>query len=125
MQLNLSSLRLGGAIAGVLVLGLYFAMGGSFSNPAIVQIEFGIDPHGFEGLTVEIDGEAVGKLEQIGQATRSGFEVEPGEHEVRVVGDGMRSETVRVELRGAGDKVRLMLDFAGYSEDDETLLSLY
>ena len=82
-----------------------------------VSIEFGMYPEEFEGETVYIDGEAVGTLESIGQATRMAFPCELGEHEVKISHPQLRMKPATVNLRMRGEKVRLMAEIVDFYED--------
>ena len=110
MYLNSIHMRVGAIAAGVLLLAGYMMFGGSMGNEMIVQLDFSLYPELFEGSRVEIDGKLVGELKTYGQANRSGFEVNKGEHVVRIVHPefGCEPRTVNMEL--PGQKTRLMLD---------------
>lgn len=81
-----------------------------------VSIEFGMYPEEFEGETVFIDGEPVGTLDRIGQATRMAFPVEIGEHEVRISHPRLEMQPARVQVRMRGEKVRLMANITEHFE---------
>jgi hypothetical protein len=112
--------------AGVVTLAIFFLMGGSFTpSKGAIQIDFSLDEKLFAGLDVEIDGEVVGKLKPFGAMMRSGFEVEPGEHEVRVLHPEFRCEPARVEVE-AGEGVLLLLDYGSVTSSynrSETVLT--
>lgn len=110
MQLNALHIRGGLIVAGVVLLGLFVAMGGSLGGERIIQLDFGMYPEIFEGSEVEIDGKVVGQLQRYGQATRSGFEVKKGRHTVRVIHPELDCDPIKVNVEGAGEKARLLLD---------------
>jgi len=122
MQLQPLHLRIGAVAAGILLVALFVLGGGSFGGTRIVQIEFGLAPGEFEGLAVEIDGRVVGRLERLGQATRSGFEVGRGTHSVCVRHPELPCEPASVALERSGERARLMLDFEErYDADSRTM----
>ena len=127
MRPNWARLWLGMIGAGVVTMAVFFMMGGSFvPTKGAIQIDFGMDDENFVGLEVEIDGEVAGKLKYFGAMTRSGFEVDPGEHEVRVRHPEYRCEPVRVEVE-AGEGALLLLDYQTAYIDrytSETVLTL-
>ena len=111
MLMNALRRRLGLIGAGFVTLCIY-AIGGGRMGPdrhGSIQIEYGMYPTEFEGLSVEIDGQVVGALKPFGNAHRCGFVVESGEHTVRVLHPTheSRPQPVRV-LRGR--PVLLILD---------------
>jgi hypothetical protein len=113
--------------AGVVTMAVFLMMGGSFTpTKGAIQIDFSMDDENFAGLEVEIDGEVAGELKYFGAMTRSGFEVEEGEHEVRVLHPEYRCEPARVEV-AVGEGVLLLLDYqivaTGYNTS-ETVLTL-
>ena len=75
-----------------------------------ISIEFGMYPEELEDAQVIVNGELVGTLERIGQATRTSFPVEPGIHEVAIRHPRLRCQPAKVEAQLAGQKVRLMAD---------------
>ena len=111
MYLNAMRMRLMwvGAMAFLLLFGLYFGGTAIFGPGTAVSIEWGIEPN-LVGSEVEIDGRVVGKLEKFGQATRTAFPVGKGEHTVRVVAQGMDCPPYKVELK-RGERRHLLLDF--------------
>lgn len=110
MFLNLSRLRLGAMVAGLLLVVAWFAFGGKTGTETRISIEFGTDPDSLVGAEVEIDGKPVGKLERIGRATRYAFEVDPGEHTVRVVQPGFDGRPARVRVEGPGQALMLLAE---------------
>ena len=79
---------------------------------ARILIEFGSDPDHFTGLEVEIDGRVAGQLQTIGQATRTAFPVEPGAHQVRVVGPAFDSDPATIDAPDAGMSRMVLLGWA-------------
>ena len=75
-----------------------------------ISIEFGMYPEELTDAQVIVNGQLVGTLERIGQATRTSFPVEPGIHEVTIRHPRLRSVPRRVEAELPGQKVRLMAD---------------
>jgi hypothetical protein len=118
MQLNAIHMRFGAIAGGIVLFFGYLMCGGSFGGDRIVQLDFSMYPELFEGLEVEIDGQVVGKLESVGQATRSGFKVGKGEHRVRVLHPEYASEPLTVVLEKPGEKARLLLDLAEVYDSD-------
>ena len=126
MRPNWARMWLGLIGAGVVTMAIFLMMGGSFTpTNGAIQIDFSMD-EAFAGLEVEIDGEVAGELKYFGAMMRSGFEVEEGEHEVRVLHPEYRCELVRVEV-AVGEGVLLLLDYqveySGYNTS-ETVLTL-
>jgi hypothetical protein len=113
MYLNAFRIRLALMAAGLVTIGLYLAMGGRFGPDPRggVVIEFGADPAEFEGLTVAIDGRAVGSLKHVGGLYRTAFAVAGGAHQVRIDSPRYSCRPVMVTI-GDGKHVALMLDFA-------------
>jgi hypothetical protein len=126
MRPNWARLWFGWLGAVVVVLVIFFMMGGRFTpETGAIQIDFSMDEKTFVGLEVEIDGEVVGELKHFGAMMRSGFEVEPGEHEVRVLHPEFRCEPARVEVE-AGEGVLLLLDYGSVASSynrSETVLT--
>jgi hypothetical protein len=110
MHLNLSRVHMG-ALGGGVVLMMAFWMCGGLSDAPVVQIEFGMDADQFEGLDVLIDGQVVGKLRRYGQATRSGFEVDKGSHDVCVQHPQYGCSPARVTTDKPGQKLLLLLEY--------------
>jgi hypothetical protein len=126
MFLNALRIRLGLIAAGIIVTAAYMLCGGSLlpGSEARILIEFGTDPDQFAGLDVEIDGAVAGKLERIGQATRTAFPVEPGIHQVRVVGPAFDSRPVPIEAANPGMSTMVLLEY-GESPDGRLALVLH
>jgi hypothetical protein len=110
MYLNAIRIRAALMIAGVLTTVLYFVCGGRFGPQPVVQIEFGMYPDVFQGMTVEIDGQPVGHLRPLGAAHRNGFIVKEGHHTVRVVHPLYASIVREVDVKADGRPVLLILD---------------
>ena len=121
MFLNIFKVRGVMAIAGIVVMIGYFAMGGSFGATNSVTIEFGMYPEEFEGCDVEIDGKVAGKLQMFGQATRTAFAVKDGRHSIRVIHPEFASDSHTITSGGGGSSVMLILDFMG-ERDGQTLI---
>ena len=96
--------------------GLVFAwvwMSGGTTH--IVQIDFRWGNDFLEGAQVEIDGRTVGVLQRYGRSGWvTGFEIEPGEHVVRILRDPCLStpKTFRI----GGDSGRLVTFMADVEE---------
>jgi len=112
-----ASWRVGILISGILLIVLWWATLGR--NPCVIQIEFGIDPRGFEGLPVVIDGEVVGRLQRMGAATRTGFKVKDGDHTIRLQHPRLPSEPAHVTSGVGGRTVMLLADYQSRSLDGE------
>ena len=114
MFLNALRIRIGMVVAGLLLAIGWAAFGHSLfpSTQARILIEFGGDPDNFTGLDVEIDGRVVGRLERIGQATRTAFPVEPGTHQVRVVGPAFDSAPAPIDAPDPGTSTMVLLEYA-------------
>ena len=128
MYLNALRIRLGLIAAGIIITAAYMLCGGSLlpGREARILIEFGTDPDQFTGLDVEIDGAVVGKLERIGQATRTAFPVKPGIHQVRVVGPAYDSRPVPIEAPNPGLSTMVLLEYdGGYSASGRPGLVLH
>jgi hypothetical protein len=97
-------------VSGVLVVAMFFAFGGRFGPRPVVQIEFGMYPEVFQGLTVEIDGKPAGTLRPFGAANRTGFAVKEGPHAIRVLHPKYASVERTVDVRANGRGVLLILD---------------
>jgi hypothetical protein len=127
MRLNWARMTAGLMGAGLVTMAVFFMMGGNLSpTRGAIQIDFSMDDENFAGLEVEIDGEVAGELKYFGAMTRSGFEVEEGEHEVRVLHPEYRCEPVLVDVE-IGKGVLLLLDYQVVytgSNTNETVLTL-
>lgn len=112
MFLNALRIRIGMVVSGVLLAIGWAAFGHSLfpSTQARILIEFGADPEQFAGLDVEIDGRIAGQLERVGQATRTAFAVEPGTHQVRVVGPAFDSAPATIDARHSGMSTMVLLE---------------
>jgi hypothetical protein len=112
MFLNAFRIRLALMGAGILTLCVYLAMGGRLGPPrhGAITIEYGMYPDEFQGLAVEIDGVVAGTLKPFGSATRTAFEVKPGEHAIRVLHPQLGSQTRTLKV-DAGEGELLILDF--------------
>jgi hypothetical protein len=119
--MNIFHVRIAMALAGVVVLVGYLAMGGSLGSKSTIMIEFGMYPKEFQGLDVEIDGEVVGQLEMFGAATRTGFAVKDGKHTVRVLHPEFACDPATITSGTGASQVMLILDFMG-QRDGETVI---
>ncbi len=124
MQTRFFSWRAGLILSGVVVVLLWRILAGG--EQSVIIIEFGMDPHEFEGLEVVIDGEVVGTLKRMGAATRTGFTVEDGDHMVALKHPRYLSEPVRVTSGFGGERVMLMANFEQRQRDgkEETYVVL-
>jgi hypothetical protein len=113
MFLNAFRMRLALLGAGVLVMLLWLALGGSFSGPGpIIFIEFGGYPDDFLGCEVMIDDQPAGRLTKMGSAFRTGFAVDEGAHEVWIHHPEIPCKPITVHLeRGAHPNIQLFPDF--------------
>jgi hypothetical protein len=120
MFLNSWRMRLGLIAAGILLAGTWLICGGGLTPGAEtgILIEFGADPDRFAGMDVEVDGRIVGKLERLGQATRTAFALDPGEHDVRIVHPEFNTIPARVSCNTPGIKPMLVLNYADSSGMD-------
>lgn len=110
MRLDATRMRAALMVAGVLMLAMYLAFGGRLAPRPAVQIEFGMYPEVFRGMTVEIDGKPAGTLKPLGSVHRTAFTVEEGRHTVRVVHPLYASIERDVDVRANGRPVLLILD---------------
>jgi hypothetical protein len=111
MYLNAFRIRIGLIGAGILTTLIYVALGGRFGpgSKGAIQIEYGMYPEEFSGAEVLIDGEVAGTLKPFGSATRTGFEIERGEHAVRIRHPRFPSMERKVQVE-AGSGVLLILN---------------
>lgn len=109
---GLRLLRWRGAI-GLVGVGLVFAwvwMSGGTGH--LIQIDYSWAREMLDSAQVEIDGEVVGILQRYGRSNFvTGFEVEPGVHEVRLLVDGCIGVPDTARLGGSyGRRVTFMAD---------------
>lgn len=109
---GLRSLRWRAAV-GVIGVGLVFAwvsMSGGTGH--LLQIDYSWAREMLDSAEVEIDGEVVGILQRYGRSNFvTGFELEPGEHVVRVLVDGCTGIPDTARLGGEhGRRVTFMAD---------------
>lgn len=109
---GLRSLRWRSALA-VVGVGLVFAwvwMSGGTAH--LIQIDYSWARDMLDSAEVEIDGEVVGFLQPHGRSNFvTGFEVDAGEHVVRVSAEGCTGEPDTVRLGGShGRRVTFMAD---------------
>jgi hypothetical protein len=111
VYLNALHIRLSLMALGIVSLITFLALGGRLGpgNKGVIQIDYGIEPRSFAGLEVEIDGQTAGTLRPFGNASRTGFEVAKGMHQVRVRHPEFACEPRRVEVE-PGRNVLLILD---------------
>jgi hypothetical protein len=113
---GLRALRWRAAVV-VIGAGLVFAwvvMSGRTSH--LIQIDYTWGRGFLDGARVEIDGEVVGVLEPYGEGNHvTGFQVEPGEHVVRVLREGCEGVPETVALGGASGRLAV---FMADVEDD-------
>jgi hypothetical protein len=91
--------RAAGILVGAgLVLAWVWMAGGTTH---LLQIDFRWPGPFLEGANVEIDGNVVGTLQRYGRSGWvTGFEVEPGEHVVRILKDGCEATPKTFSLGG-------------------------
>ena len=77
-----------------------------------LQIDFAWGGEFLEGAPVELDGQNIGVLQRYGRSNWvTGFEIEPGEHTVRILKDGCDSTPKTFRIGGAdGRRVSFMAD---------------
>ena len=120
MQLNSLHMRFAAIGLGLFLLVVLGLCGGLRERPpGYVQIDFSMDPALFEGLVVEIDGQAVGRLETVGQTTRNAFGVTYGSHEVRVLHPEIGCRPATVKLEHTTQRLPLMLQYGDMGDGDE------
>jgi hypothetical protein len=85
-------------VGGGLVLAWVWMAGGTTH---LLQIDFRWGGPFLEGAQVEVDGQAIGTLERYGRSNWvTGFELEPGEHVVRILRDGCEGTPKTFSLGG-------------------------
>ncbi len=120
MQLTSLHMRFAAIGIGIVLLAIVGLSGGLRERPpGYVQIDFSMDPVLFEGLVVEIDGQAVGRLETVGQATRNAFGVGYGSHEVRVLHPEIGCRPATVKLEHTTQRLPLMLQIGDMGDGTE------
>src|SRR5688572_7164031 len=110
MRLDSMRIRATLMLMGVVAFGVYLMAGVPGRPKSIVQVEFGMYPDVFQGLTVEIDGEPAGTLKPFGAATRTGFEVKEGRHAIKVRHPKFASVARDVDVTANGQPVLLIMD---------------
>ncbi len=102
--------RAAGILVGAgLVLAWVWMAGGTTH---LLQIDFRWGGPFLEGAQVEVDGQNIGTLQRYGRSGWvTGFELEPGEHEVRILRDGCTATPKTFSLGGeAGRLATFMAD---------------
>jgi hypothetical protein len=115
---SLRSLRWRAAvtIAGAAIVILYLVASGR--GPGFtIQIDYTMVGPYLDSASVEIDDEVVGTLEPIGARRVRGFRVEEGEHRVRVVPLGCRSEGEWETVTLGPTRTRLAVLIADMDDD--------
>jgi len=74
-----------------------------------------------EGANVMVDGEVVGQLKLFGQNPTTAFEIEDGQHEIRVEIPGLKSEPKTINTDAPGQSVDLWLEFEERYNPDGTI----
>lgn len=112
-------------VGSILAVAWWMIAGG---NQSIVMIEFGMYPELFQGAEVVIDGEVAGRLTPLGAATRTGFKVDEGDHEVSLRHPKYPSAPTTVTSGFGGRHVMLIADvhtrIAEGTRDTEPVLVL-
>jgi hypothetical protein len=107
--------------AALLLLGIFTLMTrglGLGGDRSLISIDFGSDPEQFEGLAVVIDDQVAGTLQRSGRAARTGFQVPPGRHSVRVVHPDHASVPAVVAAGAGQGAVNLTADFGNIALPD-------
>jgi hypothetical protein len=101
-------------VVGAALVGAWVWMTGGTKH--IVQIDFRWGGEFLEGAQVEIDGQNVGVLQRYGRSNWvTGFEVEPGDHTVRILREGCEGTPKTFSLGGRDGR---MATFMADVEDD-------
>lgn len=95
------------AVAAALLWGAWVMLGGAPGH--VIQIDWAWAGDLAAGAEVVVDGAVVGRLEKVGGRPVTGFEVEPGTHEVTLRGGPCRARPDTVTL-GPVRTVVLMAD---------------
>mgnify|MGYP001285308310 CR=1 FL=1 len=96
--------RAAAALVGASVVIAWVVMAGGTTH--IIQIDYRWGGTFLDSAQVEIDGEVVGILQRYGRSNFvTGFEVEPGEHVVRVLREGCDATPKTVRLGGADGRL--------------------
>lgn len=75
-----------------------------------IQIDYSWSRDMLDSAQVEIDGEVVGVLHRYGRSNfKTGFRVEPGEHEVRVLLDDCESRPEKAILGGQNGRLAIFM----------------
>ncbi|MEQ1854990.1 MAG: hypothetical protein ABL963_00890 [Longimicrobiales bacterium] len=76
----------------------------------LIQIDFRWGGTFLEGAQVEVDGVVVGTLQRYGRSNYStGFEVEPGEHVIRVLREDCEGTPKTVRIGGEDGRLRMLI----------------
>jgi hypothetical protein len=112
MFLDSWRIRIGAMGAGILLVATWMIWGGSFlpGSECKVLVEFGADPDTFAGMEIAVDGQVAGRLEQVGQATRTAVPVACGTHRVSIRSAGFDCRPIEVEAVTPGVSTFLLLD---------------
>ena len=107
---GMRSLRWRAAISVVGVLFVIYWVVASGGTSYIVQIDYNWARDFLEGSVVEIDGHSVGVLQRYGRSGYvTGFEVEPGDHTVRVVHPNCEGVPEDVTLGPQGTRFAILM----------------
>ena len=100
--------RLAVSLVGVGLVFAWVVMSGRTSH--IIQIDYTWGRGLLDSAQVEIDGEVVGVLASYVEGSHvTGFEVEPGEHVVRVLREGCEGVPETVKLGGADGRLAVFM----------------
>lgn len=111
MAQALRSLRWRAAItiAGA-VFALMYLLASGRGPGYLIQIDYTWAASFLDSAEVEIDGEVAGILQPYGRSQRvTGFEVEPGQHVVRVLREGCESKPDTVLLSSTGTRLAVLM----------------